>query len=309
MERQKLILIFVGAWVSAALLTWLLWAGTKAPKVDKTVPVIAATRDMPAGTRIKKTDIKTVKVAEKDLPKTAVLDEKIALDRVLLYPVNSSEVLTQTRLASQNGAEGLPATIDPGKRAISVPFNDTSGVAGLIQPRSHVDVLFTRPGNLAEAMTTTVVEDVVVLAIGRNTEVTPTGQPVAAGSSTAIAPPASTSGSATRAATLLVTPAQARKLEWAKNQGKVSLSLRNPLDRSVADDKTPTTALDMDLAGFARGRKMPNIRDNKLWAQLTGQPEEAPKKPVVVVEKKEPPKPRFVVDVFRGDKHVQEIFQ
>ena len=27
------------------------------------------------------------------------------------------------------------------------------------------------------------------------------------------------------------------------------------------------------------------------------------------VEKKEPVKPRFVVDVYRGDKHVQEIFQ
>ena len=25
--------------------------------------------------------------------------------------------------------------------------------------------------------------------------------------------------------------------------------------------------------------------------------------------KKEPPKPRFVIDVFRGDKHVQETFQ
>jgi hypothetical protein len=34
-----------------------------------------------------------------------------------------------------------------------------------------------------------------------------------------------------------------------------------------------------------------------------------PPPPVKIAEKKEPPKPRFVIDVFRGDKHVQESFQ
>ena len=36
--------------------------------------------------------------------------------------------------------------------------------------------------------------------------------------------------------TLVLTPADAQKLELAKNQGKISLSLRNPLDTSRADD-------------------------------------------------------------------------
>lgn len=312
MDRRKLIFIFGGAWLSAALLTWLLWAGTKAPKTDKTVPVVAATHDMPAGWRLRKTDLKTVKVIDKDVPRTAVLDEKTALDRVLLFPVNSSEVLTVSRLTSLNGAEGLPATIEPGKRAISIPFTDQTGVAGLIQPRSHVDVLFTRPGSMTEAVTTTVLENVVVLSIGRNTEVTPSYVVSGSGAVTPTTPVVSTASStATRAATLMVTPAEARKLEWARNQGKLSLSLRNPLDHGVSADPQPTTALDLDLAGYMRmnGKRgaMPNVRDNKLWAQLTGQ-DDAPKKPVAV-EKKEPPKPRYIVDVYRGDKHVQEIFQ
>ncbi len=305
MDRQKLILIFGGAWLSAALLTWLFWNTTKAPKTDKTVKVVAAAHDLPAGTRLKKADIKQVTVPEKDLPKMAMLDANAAVDRVLLFPVNANEVIAGSRVAGAGSAEGIAAAIDPGKRAISVPFTDVTGVAGLIQPRSRVDVLFTRPGSIAEAATTTVVEDVTVLAIGRNTEVAST-VPAAAAGGTAPAVTSTAANTTQRAATLLVTPEQARKLEWAKNQGKIGLALRNPLDRNTIESRQPTTALDMDLAGMVRGRRGMNLGD-KAWAQLTGQDEVPPKRPVV--EKKEPPKPRYVVDVYRGDKHVQEIFQ
>src|SRR5215467_15358541 len=167
MDRRKILLIFAAAWISAALLTWFLYASTKTPRVPKTVEILAAARDMPAGTRLRKGDLKTIHVPERDVPKMAMFDEKQALDRPLLFPISASEPITLSKVASVTGAEGLPATIEIGKRAIAVPINDASGVAGLIQPRAHVDVLFTRPGSMAEAITTTILEDVVVLAIGR----------------------------------------------------------------------------------------------------------------------------------------------
>jgi Flp pilus assembly protein CpaB len=54
MDRRKLLLIFVAAWLSAGLLVWLLYSTTKTPKVESTVAIQAAARDMPAGTRLKK---------------------------------------------------------------------------------------------------------------------------------------------------------------------------------------------------------------------------------------------------------------
>jgi pilus assembly protein CpaB len=291
MDRQRILLIFGAAWVSAALLTWFLWAQTKAPKTEKTLPCVAAAHDMPAGTRLQKTDIRLVHIPERALPRTAVLDEASALDRVLLFPVNANEVLTNSRLTSVSRAEGLAATIEHGKRAISIQINDSSGVAGLIQPRSHVDVLFTRPGSMAEAVTSTILEDVVVLSVGRATEVSANSLDSKA------------SRPQNQAVTLMVTPEQARKVELAKNEGKLSLSLRNPLDNSPSIDGVPTTTEALDVDAFTRGKRLPNIRDPKVWAQLTGQ-DQKPKE-----EKKEPPKPKIVVDVFRGDKHVQEIFQ
>jgi pilus assembly protein CpaB len=300
MDRQKMLMIFVGAWISAALLTWLVYAKAAGPRTEKLTDAIAASRDMPAGTRLKKTDLKRVKVAEKDIPRMALTEEAAALDQILLHPINTNEIFSKNKFASIGGAEGLSATIEVGKRAVSVPVTDASGAGGLIQPRSHVDVLFTRTGSMREALTTTILQDVIVLSIGRLTEA---GQTV----DTRVTRPL------TQAATLLVTPDDAKKLELAKNQGKISLALRNPLDKSVGENSEAATAESLDpemfagAAKYARRMNTPNIRDNRVWNQIAGDPGAAPPRPKE--EKKEPPKPRLVVDVFRGDKHVQEIFQ
>ena len=310
LDRNKILMIFSAALVGAALLTWLLYSATSGPKQQKLIAVYAASRDLPAGTRVKKTDIKKVEMVEKDIPRGGVIDEKILLDRVLLFPVNSNETITVSKLATTTGIEGVAAIIEPGKRAVSVNINDTSGVAGLIAPRSHVDVLFTRTGSMAEAATTTILQDITVLSVGRVTEVTQTPA-----SGTQPAQPQQQSGQ-NRAVTLLLAPEQVEKLELAKNQGKIGLSLRNPLDKSVNDSTAPTTAINLyDATAIRRPGTIPGMRPQAgggnpgLWASLTGERPQPIEKPKAAPEKKEPPKPRFVVDVYRGEKHVQEIFQ
>src|ERR1700679_1877597 len=225
MDRQKLLFIFAAAWVSAALLTWFLYAATKGPHVESTVAVAAAAHDMPAGTLLRKSDLKTITLLEKEVPRTAIRDVSLAINRPLLFPVTANEPITGAKIAAANGIEGLAATIETGMRAITVPITDGAGVAGLIPPRAHVDVLFTRPGNTSEAVTSTILEDVVVLAIGRATE-SPNSSAATSKDAAALA----VSRPASQSATLLATPEQARMLELAKNLGKISLALRNPLD-------------------------------------------------------------------------------
>jgi len=297
MDRQRLLMIFGAAWVSAALLTWFLYAKTKAPKTEAMTRILAAARDLPAGTRVSKDDLRFVTVAQRDIPRGAALRYDDIKDRTLLVPVNTNEPITVSRLSSLAGAEGVAATIEPGKRAVSVAFTDASGASGLIQPRSRVDVLFTRStGGLQEALTVTLLEDIPVLSIGRVTEVRPTDTKAGA------------TRSQNQTATLMVTPEEAKRLELAKNHGKISLALRNPLDRSRQQDGTAATADSLDPLLLKGPRRRPaaggRVRDSKDWAALTGE-ELPPKKE----EKKEPPKPKVVVDVFRCEKHVQEVFQ
>ncbi|MEK7404861.1 MAG: Flp pilus assembly protein CpaB [Acidobacteriota bacterium] len=300
MDRQKAFMIFGAALLVALGLTWFLHSRIRGVQTEQKVRVVAATRDLPPGTRIRKTDLRLASVSQPNVPKGAILDTRSALDRAVLYPVGANELLTSARLTSLTGADGISATIEPGKRAIAVPITDASGVAGLIQPRSRVDVLFTRAGSVAEASTITILQDIEVLAIGRTTQALQT---------TTVDPRAPRAATAT----LLVTPEEARKLELAKNQGKLSLALRNPLDRGKAPDSPPVTfdALDPGIyARTARARRglPPNVgagrasdvQDDAAWRELIGERKRE--------EKKEPPKPRAIVDVFRGDKHVQEIF-
>ncbi|MCC7237070.1 MAG: Flp pilus assembly protein CpaB [Bryobacterales bacterium] len=309
MDRQKLLMIFGAAWVSAALLTWFLYAKTKAPKTEATVKIVAAARDLPAGTLLARKDLKLITVAARDKPAGGLLEAREAEHRALLFPVNQNEPVTAPKLSALGGAEGVSATIRPGMRAVSVAFTDASGASGLIQPRSHVDVLFTRSGSVVEAMTVTLLEDVVVLSVGRNTEVQ--------ASAAANAKAAVRSATATQTATLMVTPEQAQKLELGKNQGKISLALRNPSDRSVREEPKPAVIEEIDplllMRSGRRGQaRMPgvNVRDRNAWAKLIGEESgtaPAPKK-AAPAKAEAPPKPKLTVDVFRGDKHVQEIF-
>lgn len=319
LDRQKVLMIFGAALVCAFLMSWFVYAKTQAPRQEKLVKVVAAAQDMRAGTRLKQSNLKTVNLPEKDLPKDVVTDANVALERVLLYPTSANEPIISHKLSTQGGVEGLAATIEPGKRAVSVPISDSTGAGGLVQPRSHVDVLFTRTGSMNEAVTTVLLQNVVVMSIGRNTEAGAVGAPAGANA----APPSVT---ATRAATLLVTPDQAAKLEFARQQGKISLALRNPLDTTVEEENEPVvTAEDLNIGetsrrargrGLAKG-PLPNVKDDAVWKRLTsGEPVVMnPDGSIVPAPKpqkeapKEPPKPRFVVDVFKGDKHLQEVFQ
>jgi len=157
-------------------------------------------------------------------------------------------------------------------------------VAGLIMPQSHVDVLFTRAGSMEEASTSTILQNVEVLSIGRSG---PSSQP------------ADPRAPRSPVVTLILSPADAEKLELAKNEGKVSLSLRNPLDPSQTASSGPLTAdaLDPTYADrIAKARRARNpVPDAKVWEQLARK------------EPKKEEKPGVLVDVYRGDKHVQEL--
>jgi len=296
MDRQKKLLLFVGAWVSAGLLVWLLYAKTVAPQQEKQVRVVVATHDMPLGTLLRTSDLKLTNLPERATPKSVVYDAKDAVNRVLLVPISANEPVMVNRLSGTTTVEGMASIIDPGLRAVSVQITDSSGVAGLVQPNSRVDVLFTRPGNMAEATTSTILENIKVLSVGKQI---PTGQTVD--------PRAPKSP----VVTLVLSPSDAQKLELAKNEGKVSLSLRNPLDTTAAAQGSPITteALDpninarMMLAKKGRVGGKATLEDPSIWQELAARKKEEPKK------KEEPEKPRAVVDVYRGDKHVQELFK
>ena len=179
MDRQRILLIFGVAWVSAAILTWFLWSRTRAPLTEKTTRVVAAARDMAAGTQLRKSDVRLIALPAKDLPRAAVLDATLVEGYALLYPVMANEPLTTHKLSSREGRRWVAGhhrhrhagRIDPCQRhQRSGRTHPATGACGCPLHAA---------GSMAEALTTVVLEDAVVLSIGRNTEAAPPAAPQA----------------------------------------------------------------------------------------------------------------------------------
>jgi len=100
-----------------------------------------------------------------------------------------------------------------------VRVNEVVSVAGFVTPGTRVDVLLTgTPGSGGEQQTTTVLQNVAVLASGHTLERTSTGE-----------------AQNTAVITLLVSPDDAQRLTLASAEGRIQLSLRNPLDTKQDD--------------------------------------------------------------------------
>ena len=68
MDRQKILMIFGGAFVAALVLTFLLFRLTQAPKAEEMASVVAAEHSMPAGTKLAKGDVRLIRMLKKDVP-------------------------------------------------------------------------------------------------------------------------------------------------------------------------------------------------------------------------------------------------
>ena len=130
--------------------------------------------------------------------------------RTLLYPVKTGEPLFETQLAPTSvKVGGVSAIISKNKRAMAVKVDKVIGVSGFINPGNHVDVLVT-----VEGITKTVLENVLVLTVGQQMEMTGKQEkPVPVD-----------------VITMEVTSVEAEKLALAASAGKVMLALRNPTD-------------------------------------------------------------------------------
>src|SRR5439155_26484437 len=70
-------------------------------------------------------------------------DVESVVDRGLIAPVVENEPLTESKLAPKAAGAGLPPSIPPGMRAMSVKVNEVVGVAGFVVPGTRVDVMVT----------------------------------------------------------------------------------------------------------------------------------------------------------------------
>lgn len=223
MKRRGLILIMISL-VLAVGAAWIArgWLQKKASQ-DPGEAVVVAAMEIPFGTKVEARQLSTIV-----LPRGASVghhygDPKDVIGLIALQKIISGEILLRERFANGTSGSTLAAIVKPDMRAVTVRVDDVIGVAGFLLPGNHVDVVAAHMEN-QRAQTHTVLHDIAVLAVDQ-TDSTDKDQPAVV-----------------RAVTLEVTPQQAEILVKAREEGKIQLTLRNPLDNSHAADDSNVVA-------------------------------------------------------------------
>jgi pilus assembly protein CpaB len=253
MDVKKLALL-VGALVIAvvtAVMAKNMFAGAgahqaaAAPVVPVGPKVLVAKKALPVGTIIDP-DSFTLQPWPKELMQGAYYvegqpDTKNLAGTVVRYAIAAGQPVTRGSLVGPEDRGFLAAALGPGMRAITVPVNASTGVAGFVFPGDHIDLVLTQqvPGGgdgPPLKVSETIVRNIRVLATDqRFTDKDEDGK---------------TQVKTFSNVTLEVTPRIAEKVAVAQSMGNLSLSLRSiadnsaDLERAVAagDIKVPANA-------------------------------------------------------------------
>ena len=272
MNRTRLLMIgtvalALGAFVS--LFVYKNLQGRGPSNIEVGADVIVAADDIQVGARVEEHDVRIAKFPASGLPAGAYTKRSQVMGRGVIIPIARGEFILPSKLAPENAGSGLPSLIPPGMRAVSVRVNEVVSVAGFVGPGTRVDVLLTgTPNGSAEPQTTTVLQNVAVIASGQRLERNAAGEP-----------------QNTPVITLLTSPEDAERVTLAQSEGKIQLSLRNPLD-THQDSVDPANAKGLYKGGTPAAAPHVTIRPVRL--QKT--------------EKPAPPPSVFSVEVYKGDK-------
>lgn len=201
---------------------------------DQPVDVLVAQQDLPAGMTGEEIAADELLKLE-TVPRRYVADDAISsmaaiTGKILTVPLSKGEQVSASRFSLPSAA-GLSFAVPEDFVAIALPNTADRGVAGLIRPGDSVVVYATfEPGTgLENAVTKLVLRKARVLAVGSSTTSISSSKSEEedTGGGTLSAP--QTAGSSDKevpgTVTLALSPADAEKLVFAQEMGKVWLAL------------------------------------------------------------------------------------
>lgn len=221
MNRKRLLTLGLFALLIAGFVSWtiasLVRRSVALVSASGDAQVVVAAHDLNVGQQLSDVDLRLASMPSSTLPQGVFHAVSEVAGRGVVLPMQANELVLTGKIAGAQDGAGLPAMIGHGMRAVSVKVNDVVSVAGFVVPGTHVDVIVTGTpaGNSGpeNVTTSTVLQDVPVLAAGKKLQRDGEGKP-----------------QDVPVITLLVSPADAQLLTLASSEGRIQLSLRNPTD-------------------------------------------------------------------------------
>lgn len=193
---------------------------------------LVAAHPLPAGTLARDEDFAVKSMPAAEVPVGAIADAadaRAGLRGALIRTyIDAGQPVTQADILRPRDRGFLASVLGTGMRAVSIGVDAVSGVAGLIWPGDHVDVLLTQQLDKEPAgkrvLSETALSNVRVIAIDQEiVQGAPSGT--------------SAAGKVARTVTLEVTPDQAEKVTVAQQLGRLALAIR-----AVREEPNPALA-------------------------------------------------------------------
>jgi pilus assembly protein CpaB len=185
-------------------------------KNKQTVKVVVARSDLVRGTKLTAENVAVRAIPVEYAHSGAVSPEQF--DRVenetLAYNIKGGEAILWAELEGKRAAT-FSTRVATGRRAMSIAVDEISSISGMLEPGDSVDLMLTIDQH-GRKVTFPVIQSVQVLAAGQRVTTETTGEKRSYST-----------------ITLDTTPEEARRLIIARDAGKLTALLRNPLDKNA----------------------------------------------------------------------------
>ena len=236
MNRKALLAAAVLAMVGIVLLFIYMQRYEHEARGGDLVQVVVATQDIPLGAGLTEEmlgvrAVPQAYVEERHIP---VREARRILGIRIRNAVRANEAVLWTDLATTtNQSRNLSGLIQNSMRAVTVNAALSSVFGGLLQPGDRVDVLLTTQRQPGQIVTITLLQNILVLAVGQDL------------GGIASEDPEMNAFGRSNQVTLSATMEEAQLLVQAQQQGSLQLMMRNPDDITIAENLPETTAADI----------------------------------------------------------------
>ena len=263
--------------------------------------VVVAAQDINEGASLTANALALAELPIAAIPAGAFSETDSVVERVARVPIFKGEAIVPGRLAPIGTTPGIEVKISPGKRAMAVRIDDVTGLSGLMQPNSRVDVLVTLRDESSSTgrISKLFMSNMRVLSVGSQVERGADGTAITAAS-----------------AMLEVTPEEAERLAVAMREGSIQLVLRGYGD---PDSIRTTGARPADVLRQLQSGSAPDVPANPSSSAV---PRGSRPRPLPPQEPSAPaaapaPAPRpaatgsdsVTVKIYRGDRLTQQKFE
>jgi pilus assembly protein CpaB len=228
-------------------------------------PVVAAATDIEPQTILTEDLLTVVKVPRKFAFESVVRPNEIEAikGQEVVGNIKKGEPIHWYQLRGNMEADSLSKAIRKKGRAITISVTERSGVANMVRPADHVDVLGVfRDPNTNRMIAVTLLQNIIVLATGQLR-----ANMIAAGSQT--------NAGSYSTVTMQVLPEEAEIVVLAQELGNLYLTLRNRTDTDVYEERARTT-IDTLITGERvkklHEKRMRSIQRLKIIRGLGAQP-------------------------------------